>query len=349
MRVGKYRSMHIDLTDLKLQNVDIGERLSIETVRRIPTMSDSAPLGPPAQTQTSARDAVRLLTRAGRVIASQQDLSAAVAFWSKIVRDPRAIADWIAFSSDHFKSHGAREPNARELRKPQRNCGILGRSVRQRVDALKAHYTFAESHLPPPMHRALLDLGQLPVARVAARGTTFDLCLGSSLPYGQKQEGELTVWLTNSDGLSLARMAFSFGIDAGGAASLLIGGLQGLTAHQDKKLIVTATRQLSGLRPKDAVLVAVQGVARALDIHNVYAVSNATHVLAAEWFMSNSVISRDYDSFWKERGGIPEPGIGYLLPPCDYGARVTAAKDPRLLDRHRASISRQVEASILAE
>jgi uncharacterized protein len=163
---------------------------------------------------------------------------------------------------------------------------------------------------------------------------------------GQKQEGELTVWLTNSDGVSLARMAFSMGVDVQGRTSILIGGLQGLIAGVDKKIIVTATRALSGLRPKDAVLVGVQAVAGALDITRVLAVSNATHVLTSEWFMSDSIISRDYDGFWKERGGIPEAGIGFVLPQRDYVERARTHPTPRLIDTHRALLTHSVVAAL---
>lgn len=184
------------------------------------------------------------------------------------------------------------------------------------------------------------------LGRIEARGVLFDLWLGSSMPFGQKQEGELTVWLSNADGISLARMAFSFGLDADGRSILLIGGLQGLPAGADKKIIVSATRTLSGLRPKDAVFVAVQAVAKALNIERVAAVSSRSHVLAAEWFMSDSVISRDYDGFWKERGGLPLAHIGFTLPTPDYSGRVAANANPRLLDKHRADVTDKVLAAL---
>ena len=69
---------------------------------------------------------------------------------------------------------------------------------------------------------------------------------------GQKREGELTVSLTDSDDVVLTRMVFSFGVDDDGVATALIGGVQGLDAGIDKRVIVKATRALSGLRPKDA-------------------------------------------------------------------------------------------------
>ena len=287
-----------------------------------------------------------LAAAAGRT-AREQKLSAAIVFWTKSLRDPVAIGHWIDFVIKHHAAFSAEAPNVRVLRKPQRNYGVAGLSVKQRVSALISHYRFAARRLPAQTHNALLGVEQIPLARLTARDTFFDLWLGSSLPFGQKQEGELTVWLTNSEGISLARMAFSFGEDAGGEPTLLIGGLQGLSAGVDKKVIVQATRALSGLRPKDAVFVGVQAVGRAVGAVRLLAVANLTHVLAAEWFMSDSVISRDYDGFWKERGGEPEPGIGFALPMRDYGERAAATPNPRLIDLHRAALTEKVMASLV--
>lgn len=284
----------------------------------------------------------RLLAKAAGSVAREQTVSAALTFCSKSIRDPGALADWIEFIISHHRDHRALPPNARVLRKPQRNCGMIGRSVRERVRALVSHYDFAAMHLQGDVHRTLLDLGQVQLATIEARDTTFGLWLGSSLPFGQKQEGELTVWLTDHAGLSLARMAFTFDLKPDGQPTLLIGGLQGLPALSDKKLIVAATRTLSGLRPKDAVLVGVQAVARALGVAHVSAVSNANHVLAAEWFMSDSFISRDYDGFWQERGGVPDANGGFALPLPDYAGRVAAKTNARNIDRYRAALTAQV-------
>ena len=106
---------------------------------------------------------------------------------------------------------------------------------------------------------------------------------------------------------------------------------------------------MSGFRPKDAALVGVQAVARALGIERVFAVAKGTHVLAAEWSLSDSFISRDYDGFWLERGGGVLTNLGYSLPLTDYAARVAAAADPRIVDQHRASLAKQIEKTLSAQ
>jgi uncharacterized protein VirK/YbjX len=147
----------------------------------------------------------------------------------------------------------------------------------------------------------------------------------------------------------LARMAVSITPGANNQPNLLVGGLQGLAAGADKSIIVKATRALSGLRPKDAALVGVQAVARALGIERILAVAKQTHVLAAEWAFSDSVISRDYDAFWIERGGVTLLGVGFVLPIPDYITRVAVNVSPRIVDQNRAVLTQQVLATLLAK
>ena len=105
---------------------------------------------------------------------------------------------------------------------------------------------------------------------------------------------------------------------------------------------ITATLALA----KDAALVGVQAIARAASVERLLAVTNASHVLAAEWFMSDSVISHDYEAFWTERGGQPSGEDGYILPMPNYQARVAATATPRLVDRYRAALSDQIALSM---
>ena len=296
----------------------------------------------------SLSETCRVLLGAAARTAREQTFRAAVNFVAKSLRGPRRLAYWIAFIERHHNEHAAPLPDPRVLRKPLRNYGRIGRCVDERVDALIAHYVYAAAHLPPAVHSAIIRGARVRLATIEARGTSFDLWLGPSLGAGQKQEGELALLFTDAAGLALARMGFSFGRDIDGTTTLLIGGVQGLEPGTDKKVIVRATRVLSGLGPKDAALVGVQAMARAAGVERLLAVTNASHVLAAEWFMSGSVISRDYEACGTERGGKPACQYGYILPMPNYQARVAATGTPRLVDQYRAALSDQI-ASRLAK
>jgi len=146
---------------------------------------------------------LRLLSRTSIRIASEQRLSTALDFWFKAARGPIALATWIAFIAQQHKDHFVPRPDTRVLRKPQRNYGRLGRSVWERVDALFTRYHFAAAHLPPAMHEALLRDGRIHRARLTARDTHFEFWLGSSLPFGQKYEGETHDFYVRSHGRRL--------------------------------------------------------------------------------------------------------------------------------------------------
>ncbi len=104
----------------------------------------------PARTRPRLKlvETFRQLSAAGGAVARQQGLSSALTFWSKANRDPRALAVWIDFIIGHNLKFTGEIPNARVLRKPQRNYGLLGRPVAERVDALMTHYTFAARRVP---------------------------------------------------------------------------------------------------------------------------------------------------------------------------------------------------------
>ncbi len=97
---------------------------------------------------------------------------------------------------------------------------------------------------------------------------------------------------------------------------LLIGGLQGASSFfgaGGKERVVSATRDLSGLRPKMAVFVAASAFARSVGATSLVAVSNRTHTIAGEAWYQRRKMFADYDAFWIERGGRPTDG-GFCIP-----------------------------------
>jgi len=107
------------------------------------------------------------------------------------------------------------------------------------------------------------------VARLYARKSTqFVLELYSSEKTLNEREGELVLGIRepHSD-YYLCRLTFLFAARGGGVA-LVIGGLQGPCGGH-KRDVIAATRLLSGLRPKDAVLLAARSLARELAADNI--------------------------------------------------------------------------------
>src|SRR5262249_4531314 len=158
--------------------------------------------------------------------------------------------------------------------KPLRNYSRIGLSVADQVSLLEGHYQLAQSLLSKEIHSAICGGRSVALARLVGAKGDFFLHLKAANFSGQKHECEITIAMVDSGAIALARLAFLFAQDAQGLM-MVVGGLQGLTARQDKRMIVRATRQLSGLRPKEAVLVAAQAIATALGARRILAVSNA--------------------------------------------------------------------------
>ena len=74
--------------------------------------------------------------------------------------------------------------------------------------------------------------------------------------------------------------------------------------------MIDATRELHGLRPKDAVLLAARALAAAVGAQSVHAVSDANHVLKR---LQDIAKFSGYDDYWIERGGAPGGPYGFIL------------------------------------
>jgi uncharacterized protein VirK/YbjX len=103
-----------------------------------------------------------------------------------------------------------------------------------------------------------------------------------------------------------------------------IGCIQGPRPELGREAVKQATSDLHGLRPKQAVLVALYAMIGAYGAQGVRAVTNADHVHQARW-RSRSKVAADYDGFWTEMGGV-QVGNSFELP--TRLARKTVAEIP---------------------
>jgi len=148
------------------------------------------------------------------------------------------------------------------------------------------------------------------------KGGKYHLLLEPAAHCGR--EGEYAFTLAADDGFELAKLTFTLatGFTVGSGTQLLIGGLQGPSSFfgaESKERIVSATRDLSGLRPKMAVFVAASAFAKFSGASSVLAVSNRTHTINGDaWYQKRRLVA-DYDNFWIERGGLPIE-CGFQMP-----------------------------------
>lgn len=236
---------------------------------------------------------------------------------------PRVSRAWFRFIRDFHEDVGAAPAPSRVLVKPLRSYLRAGLSPRQRLGLILDHYRIARHMFSAEALRTLCDGGALKLAELAGRkNTTFVVSMSASVTASMQREGELVMTIQKrGQGDMLSRLSFSLATVSGERA-LIIGGLQGPHASA-RKQVVDATRELHGLRPKDATLLAVRALAQALEVGVVHAVSDAGHVLNKHQDLSK--FSR-YDEYWLERGASPGGPYGYLFPPLEAPEAVVGAR-----------------------
>jgi hypothetical protein len=217
----------------------------------------------------------------------------------------------------------------------------------QRLESLRQHYQFVLSHWTPALVREVHSPAGKRLAGLPATDTgRHELRLMASR---FDKEGELAVCLCDDHGLILFTLTFAVARFEDGRGEILIGGLQGNSAANEKQLIIALTRHWHGLRPKALLLFALHQLAAGWDIRRVRAVGDATHIFR-HWRKRKHIPS-SYDDWWREAGGrLAEDGLFDL--PARFVPREIAAlkanKRPMYRRRYRmlADLAGQTAANL---
>ena len=154
-----------------------------------------------------------------------------------------------------------------------------GSARRGRLDVLRGHYQLFRRLFSRECVRRVCAGEPIVVAELAARkGSVYHLAIAASTRVSMQREGELAIFLVKrgvEEPVSKLSLAFAH-VD--GRLAVLIGGLQGPSVGH-KRDVIDATRELHGLRPKDATLLAARAFAKAVGATSVHAIANRHHVL----------------------------------------------------------------------
>ncbi|SFW73579.1 VirK/YbjX family protein [Luteibacter sp. UNCMF366Tsu5.1] len=177
----------------------------------------------------------------------------------------------------------------------------------QRLHALRDHYDFVLARLPRPFFHTIYRERQVLLGTLPLRdGRRLSIILKA--PFRRSREGELSLSLTDDNGLQISYATISF-IDGG--RTIAIGCLQGAANNAGRDVVRELTRQCHGLRPKNLLLSMIRALAEGFGIERVVGISNAAHVFAG---IPNKV-KADYDAFWLEAEGTPGKDGFFELPP----------------------------------
>lgn len=191
-------------------------------------------------------------------------------------------------------------------------------------------------------------LAQLSLPHVGA----LDIVLHSNERF--RKEGELAISLScETLGGELAQASFAFEERARGIWLLRIGCVQGNRAGGCELTKIPA-KELHGLRPKALLLFCLRELAAALELEEVFGAGDKIqahcrkHAIHLPWVHR---LSFDYDSFWLESGGKPQPDCWFSLgleTPRKAKTEIKPNKRPQYARRYALmdDLSRQVWQSL---
>lgn len=225
---------------------------------------------------------------------------------------------WIGFLEDYSRQQRLGPPPVELVRKAFGAYFTMNRSVKERELLLETHYRLAALHLPETVLKALWDGRQTELCRVSGKKDNYIVWLRRADQSGTRHEGEWTAGFEcMASGLQLCRITFILADTPQGGVAVAVGGLQGPAREVPKTALVSATRDLGGLRPKDAMVLVVAGLSSALGSSIVYAIDNDSHPINYRARRRRSRMLTDYDNYWRDRGGEPGGPFGFELPVKD--------------------------------
>ena len=285
-----------------------------------------------------------------QTIFRQKDLARAVKFAARSILHWRATQKWLGFIDGHpalsAASEDIRASLADKIYRPfaRRELDVAGRAI-----LLRNHYLILTRLLPLQTLIKLTEGSKFRIAQLSGKKgqKTYSLYLGRLRGLGH--HGELTISLICSDVKGLAHLTVNCMLDEKGRTVLLLSGLKG-PGFSGKEQIVCATRDLSGLRPKRAVMEAAYSLARFVKAERIVATGESNLVSQAKEKWRAKVFA-DYNGFWQEFSPTRLAHGDYELPMAPPRRSVQDVPAKKRKDWHRRAthldaISVQVEQAL---
>lgn len=298
-------------------------------------MPDIGPIAPPQMATPAA--CVRLAIRIARSTSLQTGIRAA----RLMHKSPELLQMWIPFVAEFAHANHLPPATVDTLLKPFNEYMVLNLPISERIRLLRQHYTVFREHADPALLRALWEGRSCPLGTIAGRREHYILSAGPTQNFQTRKEGEVTLSLREANATqNLATLTFLLTSSEGPRSGLMVGGVQGPRLSTAKEIIVSATRDMHGLRPRDALLLAAEAIARAVGAPEIWGVSTALHVHNARSERHRRRFQSDYDAFWIERGAHRNWPFGWALPAPFAAPRSGKTAHGRRRDDAKAAIWR---------
>ncbi len=277
-----------------------------------------------------------------KIIARQYGVGRAMRFWLAALADRAAMQNWVAFVEAHLPPPSRLAMVMRPLRPYMRQ----NFDVAARRNVLQQHLTI------------MADYGLTGEALAAEPGVVVAALSGKSgvvhtVHFGgnTSKEGEVAFTFLDDQGQMLAKITGTLAQETGGERLFWVGGLQGAKPPLGRDEIVKATRDLYGLRPKGAVLLALQAFAQALQLTAIHAPGNEGHISqrGLRRLREKRKIYADYGQFWEEIGGVKIGAEEYRLPIIPLVRSIEEVKQNKRSEwKKRQALSEQIATETTA-
>lgn len=238
----------------------------------------------------------------------------ALLLWLRFATNPLLTIRWWRFLAAFTAARGFPPPNDELLQKPLSKFLVYGMGNSKRLTLLVDHFSIAERVLSRETMIGLWSGEWLEMGTVQGRCETYACLIALADRSGGRHEGAFAVKLLRMrDKAVLCTARFMFIREgAGGRYTFVVGSMQG--PRNAKQRIVEVTRDLSGLRPKEALLIVLQGLAIEGGTEHFLAISQAKHPIQYRRSNRQSMLLQNIDAFWAERSGQPEDTFGFIVP-----------------------------------
>lgn len=237
-----------------------------------------------------------------------------ILFWLRFAANPLLTIRWWRFLAGFTAVRGFPAPHDALLQKPLSKFLVYGMRSSQRLALLVDHFLIAERILSRESLMRLWRGEWLDMGMVHGRNETYTCRIALADRFGGRHEGAFAVRLVRiRDMALLCTGRFTFLRQGSqGNYTFVIGSMQG--PRNGKRLTVEATRDLSGVRPKEAILMLLQGLTVEGGVAHFFAISEAKQPIQYRRAKRRSMMLSAINAFWAERSAQPEDTYGFTVP-----------------------------------
>jgi len=236
-----------------------------------------------------------------------------VLFWFRFIAHPFLTIRWWSFLA-RFTASGFPAPHDDLLQKPLSKFLVHGMRNTERLKILTDHFLIAAENLSKKSMMGLWRGEWLEMGAVDGRNEQYACQFSLADRCGGRHEGAFAIRLVRvRDRALICTCQFAFlrqGSDGG--YTFVIGGMQG--PRNGKRLTVETTRDLFGLRPKEAMLMVLQGLTFEGGSRQFRAVSQAKQPIQYRHVNRRSKMRSAADVFWAERSAHLDDTYGFIVP-----------------------------------